>query len=319
MPGLEDLPPLVVREAATLVAGGEPPESRTSAVRMLREALAVPAAVARVLGSAPVGARDAFVRLAGDGPALVEDLLGRGWAGRGMLPPPLDWLQRRALVATGEDGLVHAVDEARRNLGTGTLATDGTADEAAAVQVPLPTLDAIGPTGAGDPPGDAADPFVRVLDVRAVVVADEPGALDRAVAVPGAGLRVVAPTVAVSERSPAVVRAALAEADIVLEGAAVVEARPAEPALPGTAEDAVGPRAIRALLGRALDDARQVRLQYYASSRGGQATDRVVDPWAFTDDLLRGWCHLRGGERTFALDRIGRARLLPTSLEHLAP
>ncbi|MDP8969187.1 MAG: WYL domain-containing protein, partial [Actinomycetota bacterium] len=84
---------------------------------------------------------------------------------------------------------------------------------------------------------------------------------------------------------------------------------------PGTAEDAVGPRAVRALLDRALAEGRQVRLQYFASSRGGAATDRVVDPWAFTGDLLRGYCHFRAAERSFAVDRIGRARLLPSVVE----
>ncbi|MBA2316567.1 MAG: transcriptional regulator, partial [Euzebyales bacterium] len=53
--------------------------------------------------------------------------------------------------------------------------------------------------------------------------------------------------------------------------------------------------------------------------RGGAATDRVVDPWTFGDDLLRGWCHLRKGERAFAVDRVGRARLLPTAVDHPPP
>ncbi|MBA2576576.1 MAG: WYL domain-containing protein, partial [Euzebyaceae bacterium] len=111
------------------------------------------------------------------------------------------------------------------------------------------------------------------------------------------------------------VTAALRAAGVRLSEDAVVGADPAAPALPGTAEDAVGPRAIRALLERGVRESRQLRLQYFASSRGGAATDRVVDPWAFRDDLLRGYCHLREGERTFAVDRIGRARLLPTGIE----
>ena len=94
-----------------------------------------------------------------------------------------------------------------------------------------------------------------------------------------------------------------------------VAAATADPALPlpGVEEQAVGPRAIRRLLQRALEEGRQVRLEYYASSRGGQATERVVDPWTFDDDLLRGWCHLRADQRAFAVDRIGRARLLTTA------
>ncbi|MDP8978415.1 MAG: WYL domain-containing protein, partial [Actinomycetota bacterium] len=100
---------------------------------------------------------------------------------------------------------------------------------------------------------------------------------------------------------------------------AVVPAAADAPALPGVAEDAVGPRAVRSLVRRGLEDGRQLRLWYFASSRGGAATDRVVDPWAFDGDLLRGYCHLRTGERTFAVDRIGHARLLPDPVDHPGP
>jgi predicted DNA-binding transcriptional regulator YafY len=78
----------------------------------------------------------------------------------------------------------------------------------------------------------------------------------------------------------------------------------------------VGPGAVRRLLQRAVAEGRQVRLEYFASSRGGAASERVVDPWAFADDLLRGYCHLRAGERTFALDRVGSARLLDEAIDH---
>lgn len=291
MPGIEAVPLPTVREAIGLL-GGDPPGQRSAAQRTLREQLTAPGAVRALLDHAPEGARDAFARLAEQGPATVEDLLGRGWWGRGLLPPPLDWLQRRALVVVGGEGLVHAVDEVR----------DAWADLALPLAPP-------------DPP-DHPEP-VRVEDVRAVVVAPTPQGLDRALAVPGARLRAVAPTVAVSDRTATVVRAALDEAGVPLEARDAVPAQPAAPALPGAVEEAVGPRAVRALVRRALDDGRQLRLQYFASSRGGQATERVVDPWSFADDLLRGWCHLREGERTFAIDRIGRARLLPSPLEHL--
>ncbi|HEY8340124.1 MAG TPA: WYL domain-containing protein, partial [Egibacteraceae bacterium] len=127
--------------------------------------------------------------------------------------------------------------------------------------------------------------------------------------------RAVAPTVAVSSRSPGAVAAALRRAGVRLDDDTAVAATVDRP-LPGTAEDAVGPRAIRELLQRAVSEQRQVRLRYFASSRGGAATERVVDPWSFRDDLLRGWCHLREGERTFAVDRIGHARLLATPVEH---
>lgn len=287
MPSVERLSHEEVRAALRLLATGDPPGHRTAALRQLRETLEGHGTVRVLLDRGPDGARAAFVRLAQDGPASVEALLGRGWWGHGTLPPPLDWLQRRALVAVAEDGQVHATDEARRGFSELTL--------------DLPPADA-----GGD---------VRVEPARSIVVAPAAAALDRAVAVPAAGLRGVAPTVAVSSRSPAAVTAALRAAGVRLSEDAVVGADPAAPALPGTAEDAVGPRAIRALLERGVRESRQLRLQYFASSRGGAATDRVVDPWAFRDDLLRGYCHLREGERTFAVDRIGRARLLPTGIE----
>ena len=169
---------------------------------------------------------------------------------------------------------------------------------------------------------DASEPRVtaplEVLERQTVVVAPTAALLQRAVAAPGARLRVVAPTVAVSERAATTVRTALRTAGVVLDEGAVAST-PDAPALPGTTEDAVGPAAVRTLLGRALADRRQVRLRYFASSRGGAPTERTVDPWSFTDDLLRGWCHLRQGERTFAVDRVGRARLLTSAIDHAPP
>jgi hypothetical protein len=288
------LPAEVVREALRLGGDPSPPAGRAQAQRALRDSLAVPGAVRALVDRAPPAARDAFVRLAQEGPAPVTELLGRGWWGHGALPPPLDWLQRRGLVAAGDDGVVHAVEEARR----GFL-------DLALLLVP-----------AAEEPEPA--PAVRVERVGAVVVAPSAAALDRVLTVPGTGLRGVAPTVAVSEDPVAAVTAALRGAGLPLENELTVPAEPAEPALPTAAEDAVGPRALRALLGRAVDEQRQVRLHYFASSRGGAPTDRVVDPWSFRDDLLVGWCHLRRGERTFAVDRIGSARLLTTSVEHRA-
>jgi predicted DNA-binding transcriptional regulator YafY len=125
--------------------------------------------------------------------------------------------------------------------------------------------------------------------------------------------------VAVSTKSAKAVAAALRSAGVRLDDDAVVSLAEGTPALPGTAEEAVGPRAIRTLLARAVEEQRQVWLRYFASSRGGATTERVVDPWSFSDDLLRGYCHLRQDERTFALDRVGVARLLPSGLEHPEP
>lgn len=297
MPTTQGLRHEEVREALRLLGHGDPPTNRSAAHRMLREHLRGPGAVRTALERAPEGARDAFVTLARDGAGTVESLLGRGWWGRGMLPPPLDWLQRRALVVVGDDGLVYPTDEAREGFLELTLDL-GT-------ERPQRT--------------ETAQTSVSVETAGAVVVADDPAQLDRAVAVPAAELRVVAPTVAVSKHSRTAVEAALRAAGLSLAEDLSVAAEPGEPALPLASEDAVVPRAIRALLTRAVQEGRQVRLQYFASSRGGSPTDRVVCPWRFEDDLLVGYCHLREGERTFATDRIGHARLLPTAIEHHPP
>jgi hypothetical protein len=288
--GLDGLPQDTVREALRLLGHREPPTRPMAAQRELRDLIAAPGGLKANVEGAPEAARVAFVRLAHDGPASVEDLLGRGWWGHGTLPPPLDWLQRRALVAVGDDGLVHPTAEARD--GFRALTLEGTTSER-----------------------ERAEP-VRVEAAGAVVVAPDAAALDRAITASGADLRAVGPTVAVSPKSRAAVEAALRAAGVALDADTSVWTQTDAPALPGTSERAVGPRALRGLLGRAVAEARQVRLTYYASSRGGAATERTVDPWTFMDDLLRGYCHLREGERTFAVDRIGEATLLATPVDH---
>jgi hypothetical protein len=340
VPGVEDLDREVVREALRLWGVTQPPAGRAQAVRLLREALAAPGSIRAALDRGPAGARDAFARLAATGAEPVDALLDRGWWGRGTLPHPLDWLQRRALV-TPVDGLVHPVAEAATAFldaipadpsGTRLFAPDAVdpdpvdaVDGPAAAPFHTPDgggsgLGAAAVAVAGDRNGGAQGGAegVRVEAAGCVVVVASPEALGRVLNAPGAGLREVAPTVAISERSPAAVVAALRSAGVEPAGAPV-PAAPEAPALPLVAEEAIGPRAVRTLLERAVEDGRQVRLRYFASSRGGAATDRVVDPWSFRDDLLRGWCHLRLGERTFAVDRIGLARLLPTAVEHQAP
>ena len=291
MPGVETLSAEDVRDA--LRAFGEDEATVVSgSTRVLRDRLGAPGFVQGLLDRAPSGAGEAFRRLALDGAASVEDLLGRGWAGRGTLPEPLDWLQRRALVTVGREGLVHAVDEARHGYAEMTF-----------------------DLGEGLP---AEDPTPLLVEAAAtVVIAPNQAALDRAVAVSGAALRMVTTTVAVSDRRPEVVQAALESAGAPVSGAEGVAASGGMP-MPGLEEEAYTPKAMRALLRRALEEERQIRLEYFASSRGGAATERVVDPWTFADDLLRGWCHLRDGERTFAVDRIGSVRLLTSGLTHPA-
>lgn len=282
-----------VREALRLL-GVDAPTGRTTALRALRDAFARFGFVRHQVEQAPPVARAAFLRLLHDGALPVEDLLGRGWWGRGMLPEPLDWLQRRALVMVDDAGRVVASREARE----GYLAAAGETAERAA-----PT-----PSGSGA--------RLAVEPAGAVVVCDDVDVLNRAVALGRGELRLIAPTVAVSPRSPATVVRVLRQAGLPLIEDLQVAASSSQPALPDRVEQAVGPPAVRTLLERAVAEERQVRLDYFASSRGGVATDRVVDPWTFVDDLLTGWCHLRTAERTFALDRIGRARLLPSQITH---
>jgi hypothetical protein len=304
----ERLPHEAVREALRLLGDREPSGNRAGALRQLREVLRGYGTVRQLVDRAPSGAGAAFTRLCHEGPLPVEELLGRGWWGRGSLPPPLDWVQRRGLVQIGDDGLLHVTSEAR----------EGYLDVAlfAPETPPAGTGDA---SHAGLADGEAQMEGVRVEAARSVVVAPTAALLDAAVAVSAAALRTIAPTVAVSARSAGSVTSILRSAGVRLAADALVHAEAHAPALPGTAEEAVGPRAVRALLERSVSDARQVRLQYFASSRGGAPTERVVDPWEFHDDLLRGYCHLRQGERTFAVDRVGRATLLPSGIDVPAP
>ncbi|MBW3606512.1 MAG: WYL domain-containing protein [Actinobacteria bacterium] len=284
-----------VREALTLL-GIDPPSGRTTALRTLRGAFADFGFVRQQLEQAPAPARAAFLRLLHEGPLAVEQLLGRGWWARGLLPSPLDWLQRRAFVLVDDAGRVVAVDEARQGyLGGGHERS---------------------PSVGGVATADAATARLGVEPAGAVVICQDADLLHRAVTLTSAQLRLVAPTVAVSPATPATVVRSLREANLPLTEDLQVAASSRQPALPDRVEQAVGPQAIRTLLDRAVREERQVRLDYYASSRGGAATDRVVDPWQFVDDLLTGWCHLRTAERTFALDRIGRARLLPAAITH---
>jgi hypothetical protein len=290
MPGVGVLAGAQVTQALRLLGGDSDEPGRGNRSKRLAELLRSYGVVRSALDAAPPAAREAFVRLVMDGAAPVDVVLGRGWWGRGTLPPPLDWLQARALITVDDAGVLHAVDEAREGFLELTL------DLSAPVESPSVPL--------------------RVEPAGCVVIGPSAEMINRAVGVAAAGLRLVGPTVAVSPRTPLQVSAALRSAGIALDEDTLVAASPAEPALPGTAEQAAGPRAIRALLDRALSESRQVRLEYFASSRAGAATDRVVDPWDFHADLLRGYCHLRQGERTFAVDRIGRALLLPTPIEH---
>lgn len=296
------------------------PANRPRTGRALRELLQEPGVVRGALAEAPEGARQAFVTLATEGPTSVESLLGRGWWGRGVLPPPLDWLQQRALVVVDDAGLVRAVSAAVHGWRAQQLEIGETPEP------DQPRLDETPEAGhprLADVDGRAEELLgpqpVAVERASSVVVAERAEDLDRVLAVPAAGLRAVAATVAISRLGPDALSEALRAAGAPLRSDAQVRARPDAPALPFNAERAVTPWDLRSLFTRALGEQRQVHLVYYPSSRGGAATERTVDPWSFADDLLTGYCHLRAGERTFALDRVGQATLLPSHLEHRPP
>ena len=353
-----------LREALQLLGhsgGGARPASdlpagRPGAGRALRGLLTEPGFVRGRLQDAPDGARDAFAKLVTSGPQSVEALLGRGWWGRGMLPPPLDWLQRRALIVVGSAGLVRAVGAAKQGwlaqrMDLGDASAPGPEDPGGGhdpkkgtdtPQQPHLRLVSSDPgdgpsaesgtsldSGASPDSGTALDSGAtlhrvgpRPVSVEAagsVVVTERPEDLDLAMGVQQAGLRAVAPTVAVSRLRPDALADALRAEGVQLRSDVEVRARSGAPALPGNAERAVTPWDLRELFARAVAEDRQLHLVYYPSSRGGAATERTVDPWTFADDLLTGWCHLRRGERTFAIDRVGGATLLSSGIEHTPP
>ena len=313
--------------------GGQAPQSRQQVARDLRRLLREPGLVRAVLADAPEGGRRAFAALATSGPRSVEALLGRGWWGRGVLPPPLDWLQQRLLIVVDDDGLIRAVDAAVQGWRTQRLEFGDTetrrrdrvpdtdsheVDDAGEGGVEEPRQPQLVPVSGVD--GRPAEPLgpqpVAVEAAASIVVAEHPEDLDRLLGIGAAGLRAVAPTVAVSRLKPDALTDVLRGEGVALRSDAEVSARSDAPALPLAAERAVTPWDLRSLFERAIDENRQIHLVYYPSSRGGAATERTVDPWAFADDLLTGYCHLRDGERTFALDRVGAATLLPSHLEH---
>jgi proteasome accessory factor C len=71
-------------------------------------------------------------------------------------------------------------------------------------------------------------------------------------------------------------------------------------------------------LDRAIQERRQVEIDYYAYNRDERST-RVIDPYRLWSNLgawyVLGWCHRASGERTFRLDGIVGLRALDTSFE----
>jgi proteasome accessory factor C len=75
---------------------------------------------------------------------------------------------------------------------------------------------------------------------------------------------------------------------------------------------------LRERLTRAVDQRRQVRLDYYVPTRD-QSTERVVDPLrvvtAEGNAYLEAWCHVAEDQRLFRLDRISSAVVLEEAVE----
>jgi proteasome accessory factor C len=75
---------------------------------------------------------------------------------------------------------------------------------------------------------------------------------------------------------------------------------------------------LRERLTHAVEERRQVRLDYYVPTRD-QTTERVVDPLrvltADGNTYLDAWCHMAEDQRLFRLDRVSRAEVLDTPVE----
>ena len=79
--------------------------------------------------------------------------------------------------------------------------------------------------------------------------------------------------------------------------------------------------AFRDQLTRAVDEQRQVRLDYYVPARD-ESTERVVDPMrvvtADGNTYLQAYCHLAEDQRLFRLDRVSRADVLDSRVQEHA-
>ena len=75
---------------------------------------------------------------------------------------------------------------------------------------------------------------------------------------------------------------------------------------------------VREQVSRAVDQRRQLRIDYYVPTRD-ESTARVVDPLrvvsAQGNDYLEAWCHSAEGPRLFRVDRINTAEILDDPVE----
>lgn len=73
-----------------------------------------------------------------------------------------------------------------------------------------------------------------------------------------------------------------------------------------------------AVLGKAIEDHKRVILHDYASANSGQIRDRLVEPFAFTNNHIDIWAYdcEKKANRIFKIPRIGKAELLTDGWEY---
>jgi proteasome accessory factor C len=78
------------------------------------------------------------------------------------------------------------------------------------------------------------------------------------------------------------------------------------------------PEEAMAILRRAIDERRQVHIDYYSYGRDLR-TERTIDPARFFSDegqwYVAGYCHLAQADRVFRVDRIRKATLLDSTFD----
>lgn len=66
---------------------------------------------------------------------------------------------------------------------------------------------------------------------------------------------------------------------------------------------------IRKLLQKAFDEKKKVKIRYY-SPHSDEFTSRIIDIYQIYINSVIAYCHLRGEERTFVIERINSAAIL---------
>lgn len=75
-----------------------------------------------------------------------------------------------------------------------------------------------------------------------------------------------------------------------------------------------------AVLGKAIEEKKKVILHDYASANSGQISDRLVEPFAFTNNHIDVWAYDcdKKSNRIFKIPRIGKAELLSEGWEFVS-